>query len=62
MVAYTMIRMLFEYEYAIKHDKEIEKMNGTTILNLLSCHDVYVLPVVNIDGFFVLSDNWSDKN
>ena len=56
MICYTMLRVLFEYEKYY-----IPTLNGsqTEFINLLTCHDVYFIPVVNLDGFHEIQKYWN---
>ena len=51
MVLYTSLRILYEYE--------MEKGQG--LLNdFFQAHSIYVIPVVNMDGFYEISENWNE--
>jgi len=57
MVCYTMLRLLYEYEYTLKNPS-LQMPSGNTILDVLACHDVYFIPVVNLDGYHFISKIW----
>ena len=55
-----MLRMLFEYEYSFISTGD-ENENNVGLKNLMICHDVYFIPVVNLDGFHEIQRGWNEE-
>ena len=51
MVLYTSLRIIYEYE--------MEKGQGL-INDFFQAYSIYVIPVVNMDGFYEISKNWNE--
>ena len=56
MICYTMLRLLFEYE------QSLQSAGDSYFGRLLRCHDIYFIPVVNLDGFHEIQELWNQRH
>ena len=52
-----MLRLLFEVESA-----QIHPGGENEVSALLKCHQVYFIPVVNLDGFHEINELWGKEH
>jgi len=57
-----MLKLLFEYEWAVKNQPSLMETHENSLLDTLSCHDIYFIPVVNLDGYHFISKSWIDTD
>ena len=55
MVLYTTLSLLYEYE-----KEEVLSKGGGILHQLWRDHSVYVIPVVNVDGYQEISEHWKE--